>query len=256
MVHVVLAVGDDRQKTARKVVDDLGHPFWKACKEADYLFLKGDSLHPDFESLYGILDTIRLYADTPVVIGDAPLYGAKQAFASDDFRNLVEAYRNVHLLDLTLDDTVDSTFIRDEGGELIVRRAKTAVMAPFRLTLGRVKDWAHGTWIVPPRDTPQGRAWNRGPWEEALTPAERERLIAELFLAYPCQATVISGMLRTDPFIASMDPLAAETVLATIKGSDAHLVPHLEQIAAQGPWTNEISDTDVPPAAFSQFLAL
>ncbi|MFA5945286.1 MAG: hypothetical protein WC802_00035 [Patescibacteria group bacterium] len=270
MVHVAVMRGEDRRKTVRKAVDDLGAPLWKACKDSSYLFIKPDlegAGNLFFEDLAGVLDILRLYSNAPIVIGDAPTFGARDFFRASEYRDLDEKYRDLHLIDLTLDETIESRFMRDEGSEIIVRRAKTAVEAPFAISLTGWRahpdigispatlNWALGTWVVPPRETSTGRSWNRGSWLGALTPAERSRLMAELFITRPCHAGVISGMLSGETVIAGLDPVSADTLALTLMGMDAHSVAHLEQIASGGSWTNEIADLDVTPMMLQELMS-
>lgn len=262
MAHVAFTRGDDPRKTARKAVDDLGHDFWKLLKAADYLFVYVRVAPPSYEeggrgeveTLRGVLDVLRLYAEVPIVIGDAPERGAMKSFVEAGLDVLTNEYRDIHLLDLTKDEIVEEDFVRLDGGGLHIRRAKTAVQAPFRLTLGSVADWSLGTWIVPPRDTPYGKSWSKEPFVEALPPEDRERLLSALFLSHPCHVSVRDGILSGQGVLASLDPVAADTVVATMSGLDAHGIPHLEEIASQGNWSNEIAETDIPLGTLSELM--
>ena len=255
MAHVAFMRGEDGRKTARKAVDDLGHDFLRILKDAEYIFVYVDVSKEVIDTLRGTLDVLRLYTNVPIVIGDAPERGAMKAFYSAGLEPIPNLYPDVHLLDLTKDEIIEQDFIRSDGGGLHIRRAKTAVAAPFRLALGSVADWGMGTWIVPPRDTSLGKSWSKAPFVEALLPGERERLLAFLFLSYPCHASVRDGILSGQGVLASLDPVAVDTVIATIGGQDAHEIPHLEELAQTGRWTNEISDIDVPPAVLQELLS-
>ena len=255
MVHVAFTEGEDRRKTARKAVDDLGHDFLRLLKGAGYIFVYVDVSRDVFETLRGTLDVLRLYTNAPIVIGDTPERGAMKAFHAAGLEPIPDLYPDVHLLDLTKDEIVGQDFIRRDGGALHIRRAKTAVEAPFRFALGSVADWGLGTWIVPPRETSQGKSWSKGPFIEALSPLEREQLLAFLFRSYPCHASLRDGILSGHGFLASLDPVAVDTVMATVAGQDAHEIPHLEELAQSGPWTNEISEIDVPPAILQELLS-
>jgi hypothetical protein len=253
MVHVAFMQGEDRRKTARKAVDDLGHDFLRILKNAEYVFVYADVSRDIVETLRGTLDVLRLYTNVPIVIGDAPERGAMKAFYAAGLEPIPGLYTDVHLLDLTKDEVVEEDFVRTDGGGLHVRRAKTAVEAPLRIALGSVSDWVMGTWIVPSRETPTGKSWSKAPFLEALPPAERERLIASLFLSHPCHASVRDGILSGQDILAGLDPVAVDTVLATMQGKDAHDIAHLEQLSADPRWTNEISEIDIPPLVLSTF---
>jgi hypothetical protein len=111
-----------------------------------------------------------------------------------------------------------------------------------------------GTWIVPSRETPTGKVWSKGPFVEALSPIEREQLHTFLFLSYPCHASVRDGILPGQGVLAGLDPVAVDTVVATMQGKDAHDIAHLELLGADPRWTNEISEIDIPPAVLSEFF--
>jgi hypothetical protein len=236
-------------------VDDLGHEFLRKLKDASYVFVYVDVSRDVLESLRGTLDVLRLYTNAPVVIGDAPERGAMKAFQAAGLEEIPNLYSNVHLLDLTKDEVVEQDFVRADGGGLHIRRAKTAVQAPFRMALGSVADWGLGTWVVPSRETSQGRSWSKGPFIEALSLLERERLLAFLFRSYPCHASLRDGILSGQGFLASLDPVAVDTIMSTIAGQDAHEISHLEDLAQDSQWTNEISEIDVPPAVLQELLS-
>ncbi len=264
MVHVAFMQGEDKRKTARKAVDDLGHDFWKMLKSAEYIFVHISASPPprsgggrgedQVATLRGTLDVLRLYSNAPIVIGDAPERGAIKAFYDAGLESIVDLYSGVYLLDLTKDEVIEGDFARSDGGWLHIRRAKTAVEAPLRISLGSVADWGMGTWVVPSRDTSTGKSWSKEPFIEALLPEERERLLSELFLSYPCHVSVRDDILSQQSVLAGLDPIAVDTVAATIAGLDAHEIAHLEEIASKGSWTNEIADIDVPPGILQELM--
>jgi len=273
MVHVAFMTGEDRRKTARKAVDDLGHDFWKKMKDAEYIFVHVRMAPPPYQgggrgevvaeplrgagvvdTLRGTLDVLRLYSNAPIVIGDTPECGAIKAFYDAGLESIPDLYPDVHLLDLTKDEIVEQEFVRADGGGLHIRRAKTAVEAPLRIALGSVVNWGMGTWIVPSRDTPYGKSWSKAPFVEALSAVEREQLYEFLFSSYPCHVSVQNGILSGQDILAGLDPVAVDTVLATMRGQDAHDIAHLERLATDLRWTNEISETDIPPAVLSEFF--
>lgn len=284
MKNVALIKGENRRKAVKAAVDALGQDFYRRAQQAEYILIKPDLVHHSLQlasthvdAVRGVLDLLKMYSSAPVIIGDVAQYGTKQAFRNLEYESLVSEYKNVNLVDLSEDEAVEMTVERKDGTLLVARRSKIAMEAPLTISLASIKthhtlvaslgilNWVEGTWLVPPRMTQEGKVWSRDPWLYALGREDAERAVADLFLKNPCHVSVIDGILAMEGdgpingepvhmgvFLAGTDPVAVDTVGATLMGLDAHSLPYLEYLASQGLGTNEISEIDVPLHALQE----
>ncbi len=265
-------------------VDALPSEFIKRAKEAEYILIKPDLVHHSLQlasthvdAVRGILDVLKMYTDTYIIIGDSAHFGTKQAFRNLEYEPLQQEYKNVSLCDLSDDEFIESTIRRGDGSELVVRRSKIAVEAPLSISLSSMKthteldvslsvvNWAEGTWLVPPRMTTDGQVWSRDPWLYPLGKEAGHETIAELFASAPCHVSVIDGILGMEgkgplygtPIhmgiaLAGMDPVAVDTAAAMLMGFDPHEIRYLEICANKGLGVNEISRIDIPPLVLQE----
>lgn len=278
MPSVQIVTGENRKKAVKIAVDGLGHDFMRRAQRAQYILLKPDLVHHSLQlasthvdAVRGIIEAVRMYSDAPIVVADGAQFGTKTAFKNLEFEALIHEYRGISLFDLNEDEVIETVLQRSDSSTLIARRSKTAIEAPFSISLAPMKtharlgvalsasNWAEGTWIVPPRSSSDGRIWTRAPWRDTLGVKDAHLTVADLFSAYPCQVGVVDGILAMEGngpingtpvhagvVLAGFDPVAVDTVAATLMGFDAHDIGYLERCAAKGIGVNEITDIDVP----------
>lgn len=279
MTPVSIAQGENRRKVIHDVIDKLGQEFIDKCKAAKLIFIKPDLVHHELQlasvhvdTLRGILDVIRIYSKTPVVIGDAAYFGTKAGFRNFGYERLLEHYADVQLVDLQDQDYLEQTFVTDDGQQIILRRPKLIMEADLRISVSNLKthrdygasltvsNWAEGTMIVPSRMTVEGKVFSRAPWLLSHGAKTMHQLLAYLYAQTPCQVGVIDGILGMEgegPIhgeavamgyaLAGFDPVAVDAVAATTIGLDPHGLGYLEMLAQAGQGVNEMSKIDVPP---------
>lgn len=278
MQKISTVLGEQRRKAVREAVDALGSEFVEKCRQAKRILIKPDLVHPELQlasvhvdAVRGVLDVIRLCSNAPIVIGDAAHFGTKAAFRHLGYERLLENYPTVELRDLQDDEFVEQVFPLANGQSMVMRRPKTIVESDLKICLSNLKthkeygasltvsSWAEGTMLVPPRIGVLGRVWSRAPWLSVEGPAMTHRALAFLFEQTPCDVAVIDGILAMEGdgpvdgtsvsmgiAIAGFDAAAVDALGATLIGLDPHVIGYLENLAATGKWTNDISKINVP----------
>lgn len=277
MAHVALIAGELRRNAVRDAVLDLGDALRDKVKIAKSILLKPDVGHYELQlaathvdALRGALDALRSMTDAPIVIADAGHYGTLQGFRHFGYERLVDEYSGVTLRDLQESETAEQE-IESQQGKIAVRRAKEAMHAEVKISLAMLKthreygvclsvaNWAEGTWIVPPRQTIAGRVFTRAPWLAAGGLEGAHSLIRQLYAFVPADIAIIDGFLGMEGegptdgtavhvgvALASMDPLAADAVGATLMGIDPHAIAYLHGLAEAGQGTIDLAKMDVP----------
>jgi uncharacterized protein (DUF362 family) len=279
MNKVNIVTGENRRKAIRDAVEALGQAFIDKIKEARLILIKPDLVHHELQlasvhvdTIRGILDVIRTYSKSPVVIGDAAHFGTKAAFRNFGYERLLEHYADVRLVDLQDEPFVEQVFTGTDGNQVVLRRPKLAMEAEVVISVANLKthkdygaglsvsNWAEGTMIVPPRITVQGRVWSRSPWLSVGGPKAMHQMLAFLYGQKPATIAVIDGILAMEGegpvdgapvamgvALSGFDPVAVDAIAVTLMGLDPHAIGYLELIAQAGQGVNEMSKIDVPP---------
>ncbi len=283
MATVHIETGEDRRKVIRKVVDQLGDGFIERCKKAMFILVKPNLVHHEHQlasthvdAVRGMLDAVRMHTGAPIAIGDASYHGTKAAFRNFGYERLPEEYDKVMLVDMNDDGFVDGTVVLADGSATTIRRSKIAHDADFRISLApmkthrdtgvslAVKNWAVGTWIVPPRVGMAGRVWSRAPWMHEQGARAHHRAIADVFAQLPCDVAVVDGILgmegdgpsrgtavRMDVALAGFDAVAVDAIAAAMMGVDPHAIGYLEFCAERAIGENDVAKIDFPPAVLA-----
>lgn len=278
MPKVNIAQSENRRKAIREVVDGLGQGFIDKVKAAKLILIKADLVHPELQlasvhtdAIRGVIDVIRTYSKTPIVIADAAHFGTKAAFRNFGYDKLLELYPALTLVDLQDEPYVEQIFKLDNGDQTILRRSKLALEADLTISVSNLKthhdygaalsvtNWAEGTMIVPPRVTVLGKVWSRAPWLSVGGPRVMHQMLAFLYTQKPCDVAVIDGILAMEGdgpvnggpvsmgvALAGFDAVAVDAIAATLMGIDPHGLGYLEMIAQAGQGVNEMSKIDVP----------
>lgn len=248
-VHIV--TGENRRRVVRDAFDALGDELIDRCKSASMILLKPDVESIDIEVLRGVLDVLRSYTGTPIVIADAAVHGTVGEFVRQGYNKLLDEYPKVYCQDLNDDEFVEGLITRVDGSTIAIRRSRMAVEAGLAISIAAMKphsqlgamlcvaNWAHGTWLVPPRAGKHGMVWNREAWLEGAV----DESIAQLFVHKPCDIGVIVG---NNLALAGVDAVALDTVAATMMGIDPHALGYLERCAQSGFGINDLAKIDVP----------
>lgn len=277
MAHVTLIAGELRRNAVRDAVQGLGDNLCNKVKIAKNILIKPDVGHYELQlaathvdALRGVLDALRSMTDAPIVIADAGHYGTLPGFRHFGYERLPLEYPNVSLRDLQESETTEHE-VSGVHGPLIVRRSKDAVHAEVKISLGTLKthrqygaclsiaNWVEGTWIVPPRQTIVGRVFTRAPWLSAEGIAGAQHLLRYMYERYPADIGILDGFLGMEGdgptdgtaihvgvAVASMDPLAADAIGATLMGIDPHALGYLHGLAQAGRGTIDVAKMDVP----------
>lgn len=277
MAHVTLIAGEVRRVAVRDAVLALGDALRDKAKVAKSILIKPDVGHFELQlaathvdALRGLLDALRSLTDAPLVIADAGHYGTLPGFRHFGYERLLAEYPHISLRDLQEGETAEQEIVGAQG-KIGVRRAKEAMHAELKISLGMLKthrqygaclsvaNWAEGTWIVPPRQTIAGRVFTRAPWLAAEGTAGAHHLLQELYTFAPADVGVIDGFLGMEGdgptdgtaihvgvALASMDPVAVDAVGATLMGIDPHALLYLDALAQQGRGTIDLAKMDVP----------
>lgn len=284
MTKVNIAQGENRRKVIREVVDKLGQEFVDKIKAAKLILIKPDLVHHELQlasvhvdTIRGILDVIRTYSKSPVIIADAAHFGTKAGFRNFGYERLLEHYSDIKLVDLQDEPFIEQTFVGENGDPTILRRPKLAMEADCTISVSNLKvhkdygaalsvsNWAEGTMLVPPRITVQGRVWSRSPWLSIGGPKSMHQMLAFLYTQKPCDVAVIDGILAMEGdgpvngapvamgvVLAGFDAVAVDAIAATLIGLDPHGIGYLEMIAQTGKGVNEMSKIDVPPLQINE----
>lgn len=282
MTKVAMITGEHRRKMVREAIDQLGPEAVARFRGAKQILIQANLVHHELQlasthvdAVRGILDQIRIYTDAPVIIADGAHYGTKAGFRNFGYENLLEQYVNVGLADLNDEETFEQAL--DEEQTTVVRRPKLVRDCDLRIAVTPMKthheygvslsvsSWAEATMIVPSRVGAQGRVWSRAPWLAAQGDEATHRLLANLFEKLPCHMAIIDGILAMEGegpvegtavpmgvVLASLDPIAADTVAVNLMGFDPHAIGYLELLAQKEAGNNDMSKIDLPPVLLLQ----
>ncbi len=277
MAHVTLIAGEVRRNAVRDAIRGLGDALRDRVKIAKSILIKPDVGHYELQlaathvdALRGALDALREMTDAPIIIADAGHYGSLPGFRHFGYERLPEEYANVTLHDLQTGETLEHE-VHGANGTLVVRRAKEAMHAEVKISLATLKthrqygaclsvaNWAEGTWIVPARQTIVGRVFTRAPWLAAEGIRGAHALIHQLYEKHPADVAILDGLLGMEGdgpvdgtalhvgvAVASMDPVAADAVGATLMGIDPRALGYLDSLARAGQGTLDLAKMDVP----------
>lgn len=280
MIQVALETGDRRREVVVKAVEALGDDFVVRCKEAATILVKVNLVHHELQlasthidAVRGLLDVIRIHSAAKVYVGDASYHGTVAAFKNFGYDKLPAEYDHLELVDLNDDDYVDGYCIRKDGSKNpAVRRSKIAATADLKISLTpmkvhrdvgvtlSVKNWAIGTWVVPPRISATGRVWARWPWLHEEGPWAHHRTIMELYRQLPCDIGIVDGMMAMEGegpsggkavemgvVLAGFDAVAVDAVATTLMGIDPGDIGYLAMCAEEGLGSIDLTHIDVPP---------
>jgi uncharacterized protein (DUF362 family) len=284
MQEVILETGEHRRKVMREAVEQLGDDFISRVKSADSILLKVNLVHHEhqlasthIDAVRGVLDVIRLHGRGKVFVGDASFHGTQAAFAHFGYEHLLNEYQNVVLIDLNEDVTVPGYSIRRNGDQNVMQRSKTAVDADLRISLApmkvhrdmavslSVKNWTIGTWVVPPRNSQEGRVWARWPWLHEEGNWAMHASVAALYEQLPCDVAIIDGIQAMEGdgptrgttvpmqvILAGMDAVAVDAVAATLMGIDPGDIGYLNMLGEKELGIMDLAKINVPPMEMTQ----
>lgn len=279
MTTVALITAQERRKGVRQAVEALGAAFVDRVKTARKILIKVNLVHHEnqlasthVDAVRGVLDVIRTYTRVDVYVGDASYHGTKAALRNFGYERIPEEYEHTMLVDLNDDAVVDGYTVRADGSRNPIRRAQLAAECDLRISLApmkvhrdagvslSVKNWALGTWVVPPRVGIHGSVWARWPWLHNEGPKALHASIAALYAQQPCDVAVLDGIVAMEGdgptrgapvplgvVLAGMDAVAVDAVGATLMGFDPSDIGYLVRCAEQGLGTMEMAKIDVPP---------
>ncbi len=279
MIQVALETGHSRRQVVHQAVEALGDDFITRVKAATSILIKVNLVHHEIQiasthidAVRGLVDSIRTHSAAKIHVGDASYHGTAAAFRNFGFDRLLEEYDNLELVDLNDDKYVEGYSIKADGSKNTIRRSKLATEAGLKISLTpmkmhrdvgvtlAVKNWAVGTWIVPPRISATGRVWARWPWLHEEGAWAHHRTIMELYRQLPCDIAVIDGItamegdgpsggtaVQMNVVIAGFDALAVDAVASTLMGIDPHDIGYLAMAAEEGLGSIDLTHIDVPP---------
>lgn len=277
MTHVALIAGELRRNAVRDAVQGLGDALREKVRLAKNILIKPDVGHYELQlaathvdTLRGVLDVLRSMTDAPITIADAGHYGTLPGFRHFGYERLLLEYPNISLRDLQDGETTEQE-LAGTHGPLMVRRAKEAIHAEIKISLGTLKthrqygaclsvaNWAEGTWIVPPRQTIAGRVFTRAPWLSVEGIVGAQRVVEQLYEKYPADVGILDGFLGMEGdgptdgaaihvgvAVASMDALATDAIGAMLMGIDPRAIGYLDGLARAGRGTIDVAKMDVP----------
>lgn len=286
MIDVKLNTGEDRRIAIRKSIEELGDDFIAKCREAEQIFIKVNLVDHQYQlacthvdAVRGVLDVVRTYSKTPVIIGDAAYRGAKVAFEYFGYERLLDEYHGVELIDLTDAETVEGEVVRGDGSKNFIRRSKIATQAGIKISIAPLKmhkevgmsagvySWSIGTWIVPPRISATGRVWARWPWFEQEGVEAHHKSVAELYRQASCDVSVVDGMMamqgdgpvqgsavRMGVVLAGFDAVAVDAVAVTLMGFDPSEIGYLKICNEERLGSIDMSQINVPPMQMAHLM--
>lgn len=266
----------------REAIDQLGPEAVARFRGAKKILVYANLMHHELQlasthvdAVRGVLDQIRIYTDAPIIIADGAHYGTKAAFRNFGYENLLEQYVNLSLIDLN-DESFFEQSLSGEAGAM-VRRPEIIRQCDLRIAVTPMKthheygaslavsSWAEATMIVPSRVGIQGRVWSRAPWLAAQGDEATHRLLADLFRTLPCDMAVVDGILAMEGegpvegsavpmgvILAGSDPVAVDTVAASLMGFDPQAIGYLRLLGEQGLGMNDMAKIDLPPVLLLQ----
>lgn len=275
--------GHDRRGNIRAVIGELGDEYLKRVKAAKTILIKVNLIDhrkqlavTHVDAVRGVLDATLPHTNARIYIGDAGYTGTKSAFQHFGYEHLTE-HPKVELVDLNEDEWVEGVSVRADGSENPVRRSKLAAEADFTISLAPMKthhsaiaslsveNWVHGTWIVPARNSANGRIFARWPWLEEQGAYAHHASIARMFKDLTCDLALIDGYLamqgdgpvdggaiEMNVAFGGFDPVAVDSVGSILMGLDPSDVGYLAMLAESSDHENDMSEIDAPPLLLSQ----
>jgi len=200
--QVALIHGDDRYDNLTAALDAIAGDV-DLCG-VDQILVKPNFVSPDYplcathvDATRATLDWLRARTDVPILIGDgSALRNTWDAFENYGYLALPDQYRDVSLMDLNADETVELTAYDWRLRPMRLKASRTAVESPFRISVGPPK--THDTVLVtlslknmimgglvnrssPPQGDPTGNGRQRN---EPLVRLSRSRLTGAIKRVY------------------------------------------------------------------------
>ena len=137
--------GNDRYQNVSAALDAIADDV--DLRGVDQILVKPNFVSPDrplcathVDAARAVLDWLRARTETPIVVGE----GAAQkstwaAFENYDYLSLPDEYRDVSLMDLNADQTVELIAFDWRLRPLPLKASRTAVQSRFRISIGPAK---------------------------------------------------------------------------------------------------------------------
>lgn len=279
MTPVTIVQGEDRRGLIREACLTLGEAWSSKIAQATSILVKPNLVHHErqlasthVDAVRGVIDAIRQVSQAPIIIGDAGYHGTKAAFRNFGYLGLPDEYKNVSLVDLSEDETVEGHAMRSDDSPIDIRRAKLAVTSDVRISLAPMKthheigvslcvhNWTFGTWVVPSRIGLHGRVWARWPWLAEEGVAAVHKTIVKLYAEQAPDFAVIDGVsamegkgptrgtaVPMNVVLAGPDAVAVDTVATTLMGIDPSTIAYLVQCQEKGLGVADMAKIDAPP---------
>ncbi|MDA0208382.1 MAG: DUF362 domain-containing protein [bacterium] len=276
----VAVIEETNRRTASKLaLEEFSDELIEKTKSAKTILLKVNLVHhanekavTHIDTVRGILDVLHMHSPANIFIGDASYTSTKRALEHYGYAQLLEEYPGVQLVDLQDDETVEQTITLSSGQNVVVRQSKLATDADVRISVQgmkvdtdhgtslSIKNWVYGTWIVPHRNSVEGRVYARWPFIAMLAPAEQHELMAKLYQLIPIHFSLVDGqqimegegpidgtVLQLGVTLAGFDAIAVDAVAASLMGIDPHDIGYLSKLQESQAGTIELTHLDIPP---------
>ncbi|GAB4531619.1 MAG: hypothetical protein Kow0063_11150 [Anaerolineae bacterium] len=150
--RVALIRGDDRYQNLSKALNAIADQVH--LRGVERILVKPNFVSPDHplcathvDATRAVLDWLRARCDAPIVIGEGTaLKSTWDAFENYGYLSLPDEYRDVSLLDLNADESVEVTAFDWRLRPMPLRASRTALESPFRISVGPPK--THDTVLV------------------------------------------------------------------------------------------------------------
>jgi len=203
--RLALFRGDDRYQNIIAALDAIHDDV--DLRGIDRVLVKPNFVVPDcppaathVDAVRAVLDWLRARTDVPIVVGEGTASSSTwRAFENYGYLSLPDAYRDVSLMDLNDDQTVELAAFDRRLRPMPLKASRTLVTSPLRISVGPPK--THDTVLVTlslknmimgglsGRSSPNGRRppeVDPGPAPEGLAPkGALTGLLKRLYLALP-----------------------------------------------------------------------
>lgn len=246
--RVCLHHSPDRAENLRQVLAGLEPELGQRVKRAKRILIKPNLVHHKNAlavtpaiSTAAVIEYLRRLTDAPITVGDASFHDTEKAFDQFGYRQLLEQFANVTLVDFNRAETVPATIFHAGMKEHTVRIAQAVAQADFRICLSpmkthdhfiltlTIKNWGVGIIVAPERFG----SWQRWPHFHAQGYRVSHESLVRLLKDFPLDLAVIDGWegmegdgpTSGDPVpmhlaLAGFDPVAVDATASRLMGFD------------------------------------
>ena len=264
ILRALKLLGDDLLKDLKTKLDKKKNPY--LLIKPNFVTTRRQLAATHVDAIRAVLDFLKDKYQGKIIIGEAASIGrTKEGFKNYGYFNLLREYKNIELVDLNTDESVEIKGIGKKGKPIRLQISKLLAKAPYRISVGPMKTHDRAIMTASIKNMAVGALQKGGfrplnfasklilrrsfrDYKAAIHSAgyhELNRNIAKLYQYTKADLAVVDAyeaMERNGPVggnsvemqlaFASLNPIATDTLAAHLMGFDEDRVGYLHMLGA------------------------